>query len=60
MGGRGWRVPARNPGASFAPLSPAPATNAVKDFHAVNYCDSAMKWPPHVAVGETHGRAEPD
>ena len=26
LGGRSWRTPARNPGASFATLSPAPAT----------------------------------
>ena len=38
----------------------SPAGDVVKDFHAVNYCDSATKWPQHVAVGETHGRAEPD
>jgi hypothetical protein len=30
MGGRGWRVAVRNPGASFAPLSPAPATRSIK------------------------------
>ena len=30
MGGRGWRAPARNPGASFASLSPAPATRSIK------------------------------
>ena len=30
MGGRGWRALARNPGASFAPLSPAPATRSIK------------------------------
>ncbi len=30
MGGRGWRASARNPGASFAPLSPAPATRSIK------------------------------
>ncbi len=30
MGSRGWRALARNPGASFAPLSPAPATRSIK------------------------------
>ena len=30
MGGRGWRASARNPEASFAPLSPAPATRSIK------------------------------
>ena len=30
MGGRGWRALARNPGASFAPLNPAPATRSIK------------------------------
>ncbi len=29
-GGRGWRAPARNPGASFVPLSPASATRSIK------------------------------
>ena len=30
MGGRGWSAPARNPKASFAGLSPAPATRSVE------------------------------
>ncbi len=29
-GAWGWRTLARNPGASFAPLSPAPATRSIK------------------------------
>ena len=41
-------------------MSKAPTGNAVKDFHGGNDCDSATKWPQHLAVGETHGRAEPD
>ncbi len=38
MGGRGWRVPVRNAGASFASLSPAPAT---RSFNARGPCTSA-------------------
>ncbi len=38
-------------------MNKAPTGNVMNDFHAGKYCDSATKWPQHVAVGETHCRA---
>ena len=44
MGGRGWRAPARNPGASFAPLSPAPATRSIKAPLTEHWCRCNRFW----------------